>query len=112
MSEASNTPLKKTPLHAMHVRLGARMAEFGGYDMPIQYADGIMAEHNWTRQHAGLFDVSHMGQAFSPCRNWAAATKRTGKSLRSWSGWCRPTSPGWRRARCSSPCCSTRMAGS
>lgn len=64
MSEASNTPLKKTPLHAMHVRLGARMAEFGGYDMPIQYADGIMAEHNWTRQHAGLFDVSHMGPSF------------------------------------------------
>ncbi len=64
MSEASNTPLKKTPLHAMHVRLGARMAEFGGYDMPIQYADGIMAEHNWTRAHAGLFDVSHMGPSF------------------------------------------------
>lgn len=64
MSEASNSPLKKTPLHAMHVRLGARMAEFGGYDMPIQYADGIMAEHNWTRTHAGLFDVSHMGPSF------------------------------------------------
>jgi aminomethyltransferase len=40
------------------------MAEFGGYDMPIQYADGIMAEHNWTRTHAGLFDVSHMGPSF------------------------------------------------
>lgn len=64
MSEASNAPLKKTPLHALHTRLGARMAEFGGYDMPIQYAEGIMAEHNWTRQHAGLFDVSHMGPSF------------------------------------------------
>jgi aminomethyltransferase len=64
MSEASTGPLKKTPLHAMHLRLGARMAEFGGYDMPIQYADGIMAEHNWTRTHAGLFDVSHMGPSF------------------------------------------------
>ena len=64
MSETSNTPLLKTPLHALHTRLGARMAEFGGYDMPIQYADGIMAEHNWTRQHAGLFDVSHMGPSF------------------------------------------------
>ena len=40
------------------------MAEFGGYDMPIQYADGIMAEHTWTRGHAGLFDVSHMGPSF------------------------------------------------
>ncbi len=64
MSEASVGPLKKTPLHPLHMRLGARMAEFGGYDMPIQYADGIMAEHNWTRQHAGLFDVSHMGPSF------------------------------------------------
>jgi glycine cleavage system aminomethyltransferase T len=52
MSEASIGPLKKTPLHGLHMRLGARMAEFGGYDMPIQYADGIMAEHNWTRTNA------------------------------------------------------------
>jgi aminomethyltransferase len=64
MADLSTTHLKKTPLHALHTRLGARMAEFGGYDMPIQYADGIMAEHNWTRTHAGLFDVSHMGPSF------------------------------------------------
>lgn len=64
MSEVAHGPLKTTPLHAMHVRLGARMAEFGGYDMPIQYRDGIMAEHNWTRSEAGLFDVSHMGPSF------------------------------------------------
>jgi aminomethyltransferase len=64
MTDVSNTPLKTTPLHGLHTRLGARMAEFGGYDMPIQYADGIMAEHNWTRSHAGLFDVSHMGPSF------------------------------------------------
>jgi aminomethyltransferase len=64
MADVSTTPLKTTPLHALHTRLGARMAEFGGYDMPIQYADGIMAEHNWTRTHAGLFDVSHMGPSF------------------------------------------------
>lgn len=64
MSEASNTPLKLTPLHALHVKLGGRMVEFGGYDMPIQYPEGIMAEHNWTRTHAGLFDVSHMGPSF------------------------------------------------
>ncbi|HEX5008605.1 MAG TPA: glycine cleavage system aminomethyltransferase GcvT [Hyphomonadaceae bacterium] len=64
MAESPNTPLKKTPLHAMHVRLGGRMVEFGGYDMPVQYPEGIMAEHNWTRTHAGLFDVSHMGPSF------------------------------------------------
>lgn len=56
--------LKRTPLHALHEREKARFAPFAGYDMPIQYADGIMAEHLWTRSHAGLFDVSHMG----PCR--------------------------------------------
>ena len=54
----------KTPLHAEHVALGARMVPFAGYDMPVQYPTGIMTEHNWTREHAGLFDVSHMGQAF------------------------------------------------
>ena len=44
--------------------LGARMVPFAGYDMPVQYPTGILTEHNWTREHAGLFDVSHMGQAF------------------------------------------------
>ncbi len=53
----------KTPLHALHVELGARMAPFAGYDMPIQYPPGVLAEHLHTRRAAGLFDVSHMGQA-------------------------------------------------
>src|SRR5262245_41657576 len=57
-------PLKKTPLHALHVARNARMVPFAGYDMPVQYADGIIAEHNHVRDQAGLFDVSHMGQAF------------------------------------------------
>lgn len=57
----SDTPLKTTPLTAAHRALGARMAAFAGYDMPIQY-EGVLAEHRWTREHAGLFDVSHMGQ--------------------------------------------------
>lgn len=56
--------LLKTPLHARHVTLGARMVPFAGYDMPVQYPSGILTEHNWTRESAGLFDVSHMGQAF------------------------------------------------
>ena len=52
----------RTPLHALHLELGARMVPFAGYEMPLQYADGLKAEHLWTRAHAGLFDVSHMGQ--------------------------------------------------
>ncbi len=58
-------PLQELPLDAWHRARGARMVGFAGYHMPIQY-EGIMAEHGWTREHAGLFDVSHMGQlAFS-----------------------------------------------
>ena len=53
--------LKTTPLNAAHRALGARMVGFSGYDMPVQY-EGVLAEHRWTREHAGLFDVSHMGQ--------------------------------------------------
>ncbi len=70
--------LKTTPLHPLHTRLGARMAEFGGYDMPIQYAGGIMAEHNWTRTHAGLFDVSHMGPGFLSLPELGAKTQEEG----------------------------------
>ncbi|MEX0646096.1 MAG: glycine cleavage system protein T, partial [Parvularculaceae bacterium] len=55
------SPLKRTPLHGLHVALGAKMVEFAGYDMPVQYADGVLKEHLWTRENAGLFDVSHMG---------------------------------------------------
>jgi aminomethyltransferase len=55
--------LARTPFHANHVAVGARMAPFAGYDMPVQYPAGIVAEHLWTRQSAGLFDVAHMGQA-------------------------------------------------
>jgi aminomethyltransferase len=54
--------LKRTPLHAAHLRLGARMVPFAGYEMPVQYAGGIIKEHLHTRSAAGLFDVSHMGQ--------------------------------------------------
>ena len=55
-------PLQKTPLHALHVELGARMVPFAGYSMPVQYPAGLMAEHKHTRTAAGLFDISHMGQ--------------------------------------------------
>jgi aminomethyltransferase len=56
------TALRRTPLYAMHVRLGARMVPFAGYEMPVQYPGGIIKEHLHTRAAAGLFDVSHMGQ--------------------------------------------------
>jgi aminomethyltransferase len=54
--------LKKTPLNAAHRRLGGRMVDFGGWDMPVQYPAGTIEEHLRTRTHAGLFDVSHMGE--------------------------------------------------
>jgi len=62
----SEENLKSTPLEDRHVALGARMVPFAGYNMPVQYAGefgGVLAEHKWTRAEAGLFDVSHMGQA-------------------------------------------------
>lgn len=59
---SDSAPVRITALNALHRTLGARMVPFAGYDMPVQYPDGIIAEHNWTRSHAGLFDVSHMGQ--------------------------------------------------
>lgn len=58
----TETALLKTPLHALHVELGAKMVPFAGYDMPVQYPAGVKAEHLHTRAKAGLFDVSHMGQ--------------------------------------------------
>lgn len=74
--ESEATSLKKTPLHALHQRLGAKMAGFAGYDMPIQYGLGILKEHLHTRAAAGLFDVSHMGQAWLTGADPAAALER------------------------------------
>jgi len=56
--------LKKTPLHALHLELGGKMVPFAGYEMPVQYPAGVLKEHLHSRAQAGLFDVSHMGQAF------------------------------------------------
>src|SRR5262245_52795690 len=66
-SEAAGAPgaeagLKRTPLYDLHVRAGARMVPFGGWSMPVQYPTGVLAEHHAVRQHAGLFDIGHMGQ--------------------------------------------------
>ena len=60
----ASAPPKRTPLYDLHVAAGAKMVPFAGYEMPVQYPMGVLKEHLWTREKAGLFDVSHMGQAF------------------------------------------------
>ena len=61
---SANSALKQTPLHDEHVRLGAKMVDFGGWSMPVQYS-GIIDEHNAVRTGLGVFDISHMGQFFA-----------------------------------------------
>jgi aminomethyltransferase len=73
LTEAATEPLKTTPLHALHKSLGARMVPFAGYAMPVQYPGGILKEHEHCRAKAGLFDVSHMGQAALGGRDPGAA---------------------------------------
>ena len=82
MSEASSAsqpsaPLLRTPLYDLHRALDARMVPFAGYEMPLQYAGGIIAEHLCTRESAGLFDVSHMGQAWLEARADVAGAMET-----------------------------------
>ena len=62
LARDDQSSLNRTPLHALHVSLGGKMVPFAGYDMPVQYPAGVLREHLHTRQAAGLFDVSHMGQ--------------------------------------------------
>jgi aminomethyltransferase len=62
-STAATGPLARTPLYGAHVALAAKMVAFAGYEMPVHYPLGVLKEHLWTREKAGLFDVSHMGQA-------------------------------------------------
>jgi aminomethyltransferase len=64
MSELFEQPLQTVVLNDEHIRLGGRMVPFSGYSLPVQYPTGIIAEHKWTREHSGLFDVSHMGPSF------------------------------------------------
>src|ERR1044071_2760880 len=59
---ATAPQLKRTPLNNVHRQMGGRMVDFGGWDMPVQYPAGTIEEHLRTRKHAGLFDVSHMGE--------------------------------------------------
>lgn len=64
MASPDQGELKRTPLYDLHVELGGKIVPFAGYEMPVQYPAGILKEHNQTRESAGLFDVSHMGQAW------------------------------------------------
>src|SRR5262245_40741471 len=75
MSQSSTEQLKKTPLHARHRALGARMVPFGGWDMPLEYA-GLVSEHLAVRSQAGLFDVSHMGQVEIAGKDALAAVQK------------------------------------
>ena len=59
-----NMENKKTALNSLHIKYGAKLVSFAGYEMPIQYSSGIIEEHKSTRENAGIFDVSHMGQLF------------------------------------------------
>src|SRR5260370_31979468 len=62
LAREPETSLKRTPLHALHSARGGKMVPFAGYDMPVQFPSGVLREHLHTRERAGLFDVSHMGQ--------------------------------------------------
>ena len=75
MEQATETPLKKTPLHARHRASGAKMVPFGGWDMPVEYS-GITQEHMAVRTRAGLFDVSHMGEIEIAGKNALDAVQR------------------------------------
>src|SRR5688500_361085 len=61
-TESSTGALQRTPFYDMHVALGAKIVPFAGFEMPVQYATGITAEHKSVRERCGLFDVSHMGE--------------------------------------------------
>jgi aminomethyltransferase len=76
VASVPDTEVLKTPLYDLHVSLGARMVPFADYTMPVQYPAGIIAEHNATRSAAGLFDVSHMGQAILRGDDPAASFER------------------------------------
>src|ERR1700712_797967 len=62
MLARDESPLLRTPLHALHVARGGKLVPSAGYELPVQYAAGVLREHQHTRSAAGLFDVSHMGQ--------------------------------------------------
>ena len=91
-SKTAPIELLRTPLHGLHVDLGARMMPFAGYDMPVQYPPGVLKEHLHTRRAAGLFDVSHMGQIALRAQSGELRMRRARSkgSFRSTSSVCKP----------------------
>src|SRR5689334_930615 len=92
MTDAPAATLKRTPLHDIHVALGGKIVPFAGYEMPVQYAGGITAEHKAVREGCGIFDVSHMGEFWITGDrvvdfvNYRSEERRVGKECRSrWS---------------------------
>ena len=98
--------LRRTPLHALHLELGAKMVPFAGYDMPVQYPLGVMKEHLHTRAAAGLFDVSHMGQVIVRAEGGYDAAALTSRRL------CRSMSLGSETGVSATGSLPTRRAGS
>ncbi|RIJ32917.1 glycine cleavage system aminomethyltransferase GcvT [Henriciella mobilis] len=80
MADQATHDLRQTPLHGLHVSLGARMVPFAGYDMPVQF-EGVKPEHLWTREHAGLFDVSHMGPCFLTLKDGPSGSEDAHKAI-------------------------------
>jgi aminomethyltransferase len=76
VTDHADTPLLEVPLQSLHKRLGAKLVPFAGYAMPVQYPEGILTEHRWTRESAGLFDVSHMGQLTLKGANASSSLER------------------------------------
>jgi aminomethyltransferase len=76
LTDSIDAALKRTPLYPLHVEFGAKMVPFAGYAMPVHYPTGILSEHHHTRSACGLFDVSHMGQAFLAGSDAAGALER------------------------------------
>src|SRR5258706_16300664 len=76
MEQVTVAPLKKTPLNARHRSSGAKMVPFSGWDMPVEYAGGLVSEHLAVRTRAGLFDVSHMGEIEIAGKDALAAVQR------------------------------------
>ena len=108
MLARDNSPLKRTPLHALHLARGGKMVPFAGYEMPVQYAAGVLREHLHTRLHAGLFDVSHMGQI--ALRPKSGQVADAALALERWNDWCRRTSLGLRRDGSATPSSPTKPA--
>ena len=73
LAREDQIPPRRTPLYGLHVSLGAKMVPFAGYEMPVQYAAGVLKEHLHTRTKAGLFDVSHMGQVVLRAKSGSVA---------------------------------------